>query len=103
LSDEVPMTQDSGRRLALVWIGLSLITLLSWWLAGGRGHATFDRNAGITFGVLLLAAVKIRLIMTDFMEVRHAPPLLRRLTDGWIVLVIGSLLGIYAFGVGLRP
>ena len=96
------MREASGARLTLVWIALSLATLMSWWI-GSRYTHSFDRNAAVTFAVLLLAAVKIRFIMSDFMEVRQAPPLLRRLTDGWIVLVIASLLVIYTLRIGVRP
>jgi hypothetical protein len=32
------------------------------------------------------------------MEVRHAPALLRRLTDGWVVLVGVCLVGSYFIG-----
>jgi Prokaryotic Cytochrome C oxidase subunit IV len=96
------MKAEPRGRLTSVWAALSLITLLSWWI-GSRHSVAFDRNATVTFSVLALAAVKIRLIMSDFMEVRHAPALLRHLTDGWIVFVIGSLMAIYGLGVGVHP
>jgi len=42
--------------------------------------------------------VKVRIIFREFMEVRHAPVLLRRLTDGWVVLMAVCLLGSYFIG-----
>jgi hypothetical protein len=83
-------------------VGLSLITLVSWWIGAKHGHEQFELNPAVTFAVLLIAAVKIRLIMREFMEVRHAPVLLCRLTDAWIVIVVASLLGIYALHIGIR-
>jgi hypothetical protein len=41
----------------------------------------------------------IRAIFQEFMEVRHAPVLLGRLTDLWLVVTGVSLLGCYFFGL----
>ena len=68
----------------------------------GDGQRHFESNVAITSGVLLIAAVKIRVIMREFMEVRHAPPLLRRLTDSWVALVFVLLLVLYWLGIGVR-
>ena len=43
-------------------------------------------STAVTVAAICLALVKVRIIMREFMEVRHAPPLLRRLTDLWIGL-----------------
>jgi hypothetical protein len=90
-----------GNRLTAAWLGLSLITLVSWWIGANHGKGHFEPNVVVTSAVLLIAAVKTRVIMREFMEVRHAPALLRRLTDAWIVLVFGLLLVLYWFGVGV--
>ena len=49
----------------------------------------------------MIALVKVRVIIREFMEVRHAPMLLRRLTDLWLVLAGASLLGCYFVGMVL--
>jgi hypothetical protein len=49
----------------------------------------------------VIALVKVRVIMREFMEVRHAPALLCRLTDLWVVLTGVSLLGAYFVGMAL--
>jgi len=49
----------------------------------------------------VIALVKVRVIMREFMEVRHAPALLRRLTDLWVVVTGLSLLGAYFVGLAL--
>ena len=93
---------NESNRLMASWLGLSLITLVSWWIGAKHGQRHFESNVAITSGVLLIAAVKIRVIMQEFMEVRHAPPLLRRLTDSWVALVFVLLLVLYWLGVGVR-
>jgi hypothetical protein len=42
-----------------------------------------------------MALIKVRIIFREFMEVRHAPVLLCRLTDLWVVLTGATLLGCY--------
>jgi hypothetical protein len=42
--------------------------------------------------------IKFRIIMREFMEVRHAPPLLRRLTDILVAVIAVALLGTYLVG-----
>ena len=52
----------------------------------------------VTVSAIVIALVKVRIIFREFMEVRHAPVLLRRLTDGWVVLMAVCLLGSYFIG-----
>jgi hypothetical protein len=47
---------------------------------------------------IVIALIKVRIIFREFMEVRHAPALLCRLTDGWVVLIGVCLLGSYFVG-----
>ena len=49
----------------------------------------------------MIALVKVRIIFREFMEVRHAPVLLGRLTDLWLVVTGVSLLGCYFVGHGV--
>jgi glycerol uptake facilitator-like aquaporin len=69
------------RVLLVVWAVLVGVTLLSWALGANNGHTHFARNPAITWGVLLIAAFKVRMIVRSFMEVSHAPSLLRRVAD----------------------
>jgi hypothetical protein len=92
------MSTSSTRRLGLVWLALSAVTLLSWWIGSAHGQPAFRLDAAVTFGVLAIAALKVRLIVSEFMEARHAPPLLRRLADAWLIALLGTLLAIYALG-----
>ena len=93
---------SDSNRLLTSWLGLSLITLVSWWIGTNHGQRHFEPNAAVTYAVLLIAAVKIRVIMREFMEVRLAPPLLRRVTDAWIALIFVLLLSVYWLGIGIQ-
>src|SRR5262245_23875858 len=91
------------RRLLVVWLGLVAVTLVSWWIGSRHGHREFASSTAVTYAVILIAAIKLRVIVREFMEVRHAPRLLRGLTDGWVVLLIVALLGIYSLKLGMPP
>ncbi|MDR3417256.1 MAG: cytochrome C oxidase subunit IV family protein [Nevskia sp.] len=88
------MSPGSEKRLGIAWLILSAITLMSWWIGSNHGHALM-RSAPVTFCVIALAAVKVRVVIMEFMEARHAPRLLRRITDAWLALLVVSLLVIY--------
>lgn len=84
----------SHRTLIYVWAFLVAITIASWWL--GRGtDAPFHIDWTITLGVLLVAAVKVRLVIQYFMEVRSAPSWLKWTCDGWLALLFVALFGFY--------
>jgi Prokaryotic Cytochrome C oxidase subunit IV len=86
----------SSKRLLIVWLILTSMTLVYVWL-----DHTADQNGMlkastvVTVSAIVIALIKVRIIFREFMEVRHAPVLLRRLTDGWVVLIAVCLLGSY--------
>lgn len=83
--------------LLLVWAILVAVTLASWWIS--RSTATpFQLDHLITFSVLAISAIKARLVIWHFMEVRHAPSWLKWTCDGWLACVLLMLLGIYWWG-----
>ena len=86
------------KRLLAVWLVLSAITMASLWIGSRGGSDALTANAAITFGAIAIALVKVRVILREFMEVRHAPILLCRLTDGWLLVTAVTLLGIYFAG-----
>jgi hypothetical protein len=45
--------------------------------------------------VLAIAAVKTRLVIRQFMDVRAAPGWLRRATDGWLAVLMAVIIGLY--------
>lgn len=85
------------RRLLAVWLALSAITLAQL----GIGSAGPTPNAAISASAIGIALLKVRIIFREFMEVRHAPVLLGRLTDLWVVLTGAVLLGCYLSATAL--
>lgn len=88
-----------NRRLLAVWLVLSAITVTYFWIdraAGSNGvrHA----NTAVTLAAVVLALVKVRMIMGEFMEVRGAPRLLRVLANSWIVIMGITMIGSYLAG-----
>jgi Prokaryotic Cytochrome C oxidase subunit IV len=90
------------KRLLVAWLVLSGITLVYLWVGSVDPAAALRPSAVVTTGAIVMALVKVRIIFREFMETRHAPVLLRRLTDGWVVLVALCLLGSYFVGMAVR-
>ncbi|WP_111511277.1 cytochrome C oxidase subunit IV family protein [Mycobacterium kyogaense] len=79
-----------ANRAGLSWLVLIAATVVSW--AVGAEHGT-----GSTVGVLVLgiAAIKVRLVGLDFMELRHAPIALRAAFEAYCVGMWALLSGLY--------
>jgi hypothetical protein len=97
------MRANGERRLLFVWLALVAVTLISWWIGSSHGNHEFRSSALITYAVVSIAAIKIRVIVGEFMEVRHAPNSLRRLTDGWTIFIVVALLAIYSLKLSMPP
>ena len=92
------MNAGSEKRLLVVWLVLSAITIAQLGVGSLDRETTIAPNAAITSSAILMALIKVRIIFREFMEVRHAPVLLCRLTDLWVVLTGAILLGCYFAG-----
>ena len=91
-----------NKRLFVAWLVLTAITLLYFWIdRSGNRSGALRASAVVTVSAICLALVKVRIIMRQFMEVRDAPLLLRRLTDFWILLMAVALLASYFAGRNL--
>jgi hypothetical protein len=87
------------KRMLIAWLVLSVLTV---------GYAALDRaaeeggapeaSALVTSSAVVIALVKVRIIFREFMEVRHAPALLCRLTDLCVALMAVVMLGSYFIG-----
>jgi hypothetical protein len=88
------MSGGFAKRLTVIWLALCAITLAQLWV-GSVDHRT---HAAIAASVILVALIKVRVILREFMEVRHAHVLLGRLTDLWVGLTGAILLGGYLAG-----
>ncbi len=93
------MIAAARTRLCIVWLGLSGMSILQLWFGSSGAQNAGAPSFAITFAVIALALVKVRLIIREFMEVRHAPALLRWMTDLWLVLSAVALLGTYVIGM----
>jgi hypothetical protein len=77
-------------RAGLSWLLLVAATLASWLV--GADHGT---GSVIAVVVLAIAALKIRLVGLDFMELRRAPVPLRAAFEVYCVALWAVLSGLY--------
>ncbi len=77
-------------RPAHIWIILVAATVLSWFLKRDMVSA---RLAAIA--VILIAAFKINLVISHFMELKWQPAPYRLVVTGWLVLVTTIIIGGY--------
>lgn len=83
------------RLTTVTWLVLVAITALAWWLSPGHAGRHVEPSVAITCLVIAMSAIKVRLIISNFMEVRTAPVWLRRATDVWQAALWASVLVIY--------
>jgi len=95
------MQGPSEKRLMVVWLILAAVTILSWWLGAEQGDAS--PSAGVAYAALFIAAAKVRVILGEFMEMRHAPKALQLAMDGWLLLLFGGLALIYGLRWEMPP
>jgi len=91
------MTTTKARAITYVWIILSAITLVSWFLGPARVAGTAVASVPITVAVVLLGFIKGRMIIRYFMEVRTAPRWLKLFTDAWLIILWAGVLAIYLY------
>jgi hypothetical protein len=93
------MKSSAERRLAAAWIVVVVVTLIYLVIDGSADH---DGVAGASTvasaAAIVLALAKLRIILREFMDVRHAPRMLRAMTDGLVVVMGACLLGTYLVG-----
>jgi Prokaryotic Cytochrome C oxidase subunit IV len=91
-----------NKRLLIVWLVLSAMTLAYVWMDSAVDDDGILRtSAVVTVSAIVIALIKVRIIFREFMEVRHAPALLCRLTDAWVVIMAACLLGSYFIGLAI--
>ena len=92
------MNTGFEKRLIVAWLVLSAMTVTQLAVGSLDGREALEPNAAITSSAIVIALVKVRIIFREFMEVRHAPVWLCRLTDLWVGFAGVSLLGCYFAG-----
>jgi heme/copper-type cytochrome/quinol oxidase subunit 4 len=78
-------------RVTIVWFGLMVLTCVTTW---GLSKDTFSPAVAVV-GIFVIAAVKVRYVMLDFMELRHAPIPVRAAFEAWPVAVTAVILGFW--------
>jgi len=79
------------KPVSIVWAALMLATCASTWLLS-KNSVTPEVA---TVAIMLIAAVKVRLVMRRFREVRRAPLALRFICDGWLLAVTALITTVY--------
>ena len=79
-------------RITLVWFVLVAATALSWEMGHGVGLHDL-RQASVA--IIVVAFIKVRFVILDFMEIRHAPIWMRIVGEAWTVLVCAALVLLY--------
>lgn len=79
------------KRLARWWLLLVALTVIS--LEGG---SAIGSKALLAIAVLVIAFVKVRIVIREFMEVRGAPLALRLVLDVWGLAVCAALIAMIA-------
>lgn len=79
-------------RTTVIWFLLVAATALSWEMGHGVGFNDL-RHAGAA--ILVVAFVKVRFVILEFMEVRHAPLTLRLMGEAWSVAVCAVLVALF--------
>ena len=77
-------------RAGATWLILVVATVVSW--VGGAEHGT---GSAVAVVVLAIAAIKVRLVGLDFMELRHAPIPLRAAFELYCVGMWALLSALY--------
>jgi hypothetical protein len=78
-------------RVTLVWLGLVVLTCVTTW---GLSKNLFTPAVAVV-GIFLIAAMKVRYVVLDFMELRNAPIPVRVAFEAWPVVVAVMILGFW--------
>ena len=78
-------------RVTIVWLGLMVLTCVTTW---GLSKDLFGPTVAVG-GIFLIAAVKVRYVILDFMELRAAPIPVRVAAEVWPVAVALMILGFW--------
>jgi len=75
------------------------ITLIYLWIDHSADTSgVLVASTAVTVFAIVLALVKFRIIVRELMDVRHAPPVLRRITDLLVAVIAVALLTSYLIG-----
>jgi heme/copper-type cytochrome/quinol oxidase subunit 4 len=79
------------QRATAVWIGLMMATCVTTW---GLSKDRFSPAVAVV-GIFVIAALKVRYVLLDFMELRQAPMPVRIAFELWPAVVVAMILGFW--------
>jgi hypothetical protein len=82
---------------SLAWLALIALTTVSWSLGTDHGFGPSGHTAASVV-IIAVAVFKIRLVGLYFMELKAAPLYLRGLFEGYCVVLLGLLSGMFLLG-----
>jgi cytochrome c oxidase subunit IV len=89
----------SKTRLFVAWLVVVAITVIYLWVdRAADDDGVLIASTTVTVSAIFLALVKFRIVLREFMDVRHAPRTLRRLCDLLVAVIGVSLLASYLVG-----
>jgi hypothetical protein len=89
------MSVSSQSRLVIAWSVLSAITLLAWWIGAHHGKGSLQPDPVVGLSAMAITVIKVRVIIREFMDVRHAPVQLKYVTDAWLIVFITAMVIAY--------
>ena len=93
------MRLSAERRLSVAWVVVVTITLIYLVIDGSVDDSDVMRASTVaSVAAIGLALVKVRIVMRELMDVRHAPRILRTVTDALVLTMGVFLLGTYLVG-----
>ena len=93
------MHLSAERRLSVAWVIVVMITLIYLVIDGSVDDSDVMRASTVaSVAAIGLALIKVRIVMREFMDVRHAPRILRTVTDALVLTMGVFLLGTYLVG-----
>ena len=78
-------------RVTWVWLALVVLTCVTTW---GLSKDLVSPTVAVV-GTFLIAAVKVRYVILDFMELRNAPIPVRAAFEAWPFAVAAIILGFW--------
>ena len=82
-------------RTTLVWFILVAATMASWEFGHGVG---FNDVRYASIAIIVIAFIKTRFVILEFMEIRHAPVAMRIVGEVWGVVICAALIVLYLQG-----
>lgn len=89
------MSISSQSRLRIAWFVLSAITLIAWWIGARHGDGPVRPDPAVGLSAMAITLFKVRVIIREFMDVRHAPARLKYVADAWLIVFIIAMIIAY--------